>query len=87
MVINVIKKSGHTVIFGVLAAFYLYAIKGRKSLLEAQDAFFVLSLFLTLLYSISDEYHQSFDPGRHSSEKDVCIDFCGALTVLVILYC
>ncbi len=86
MVVNMIKKSGHAIIFGVLAALYLYALKGRKSLIETQDTLFVLCLLLTLLYSVSDEYHQSFTPGRHSSGKDVFIDFCGALTVLVILY-
>jgi VanZ family protein len=86
LVVNAIKKSGHIIIFGVLAALYLYAIKGRKSLVETQDAFYLLSLFLTFLYSVSDEYHQSFTPGRHSSGKDVLIDVCGALTVLGMLH-
>ena len=86
LVINVIKKSGHFIIFGVLAALYLYALKGRKSLLETPGTLFRLSLFLVLLYSLSDEYHQSFTPGRHPSGKDVFIDVSGALAILVILY-
>jgi VanZ family protein len=86
LVVNMLKKSGHAFIFGVLAALYLYALKGRKALLETQSTLYLLSLFLTLLYAFSDEYHQSFTPGRHSSGKDVFIDVCGALTVLVILY-
>ncbi len=86
LVVNVIKKLGHMVIFGVLAVLYLFALKGRKSLPETQGAFYLLSLLLTSLYAISDEYHQSFTPGRHSSGKDVLIDVCGALTVLVSLY-
>jgi VanZ family protein len=86
IIVNTFKKLGHYFIFGVLAALYLYSFKGKKPLLETQDGFFLLSLILALLYSMSDEYHQSFTPGRHSSEKDVLIDFCGALTVLVILY-
>ena len=86
LVINIIKKSGHYIIFGVLASLYLYALKGRKSLFETQDVLFLLSLFLVFLYAVSDEYHQSFTPGRHSSGTDVFIDVCGAFTILVILY-
>jgi len=85
LVVNLIKKVGHGFIFGVLAALYLYALKGKKSLLKTQDVFFLLSLFLTFLYAVSDEYHQSFTPGRHSSGNDVLIDVCGALSVLVLL--
>ena len=86
LVINIIKKSGHYIIFGVLASLYLYALKGRKSLVETQDVLFLLSLVLVSLYAVSDEYHQSFTPGRHSSGKDVFIDVCGAVTILVILH-
>jgi VanZ family protein len=86
LVVNLIKKAGHAFIFGVLAALYLYALKGRKSLLETQGVLFLLSLFFAFLYAVSDEYHQSFIPGRHSSGKDVLIDVCGALSVLVLLH-
>ena len=86
LAVNLIKKAGHVFIFGVLAALYLYALKGRKSLLETQGVFFLLSLFLAFLYAVSDEYHQSFTPGRHSSGIDVIIDVCGALSVLVLLH-
>ena len=86
LVVNMLKKSVHAFIFGILAALYLYALKGKKSLLKTQSTLYLLSWFLTLLYAFSDEYHQSFTPGRHSSGKDVFIDVCGAITVLVILY-
>ncbi len=86
LTVNTIKKVGHYVVFGVLAAFYFYALKGRRSLPETHGAFFLLSVFLTFLYAVIDEYHQSFTPGRHSSGKDVFIDVCGALTALVMLY-
>jgi VanZ family protein len=86
LAVNLIKKAGHVFIFGVLAALYLYALKGRKSLPETQGVFFLLGLFLAFLYAVSDEYHQSFTPGRHSSGQDVLIDVCGALTVLLALY-
>lgn len=86
LIINLIKKSGHFVIFGVLAALNLSTFKGRKTLVDTGSAVFLLSLFLTVLYAVGDEYHQSFTPGRHSSGYDVVIDACGALTVLGLLY-
>ena len=86
LIINLIKKSGHFVIFSVLAVLYFSTLKGSKSLVETSAAFFLLSLFLALLYAISDEYHQSFIPGRHSSGYDVIIDTCGAFMVLGMLY-
>jgi len=86
LIINLIKKSGHFIVFGVLASLYLYALKGKKTLAETGRGYFLLSLFLTLLYAVSDEYHQLFTPGRHSSGYDVIIDVCGALSVLGLLY-
>jgi VanZ family protein len=85
LVVNAIKKAGHFFIFGVLAALYLYALKGRKSLPETQSGFYLLSLFLTFLYTVSDEYHQSFTPGRHSTVNDVFVDVCGSISALILL--
>jgi VanZ family protein len=84
-IINLIKKMGHFAIFGILAGLYLFMFRGEKSLSDTRGLFFLLSFILVVLYAITDEYHQSFTPGRHSSGKDVVIDACGALTVLVIL--
>jgi VanZ family protein len=53
---------------------------------DTGSALFLLCLFFTVLYAVSDEYHQSFTPGRHSSGYDVIIDACGAFTVLGLLY-
>ena len=86
LIINLIKKTGHFIIFSVLAVLYLSAFKGRKALVDTGSHLFLLSLFLTVLYAMSDEYHQSFTPGRHSSGYDVIIDASGALTVLGLLY-
>jgi VanZ family protein len=86
LTINLIKKAGHVVIFGVLAALYFSMFQGRKMLADTGGFLFILSLFLTVLYAISDEYHQSFTPGRHSSGYDVIIDACGAIMALSLLY-
>jgi VanZ family protein len=36
-----------------------------------------------VLFSLSDEFHQSFVQGRHSSLRDVLIDGAGAATALL----
>jgi VanZ family protein len=40
---------------------------------------FWLPAVVTILYGISDEYHQGFIPTRDSSLRDVCADTLGAL--------
>jgi len=85
MIINLIKKIGHFIIFGVLAVLYFYTFKGEKALANTGSAVFLVSLLLTVLYAVGDEYHQLFIPGRHSSGYDVIIDACGALTLLCLL--
>jgi VanZ family protein len=86
MSLDVLKKVGHCVEFGVLAILYLYAMKGGRPVAEAGSIVFLLSLFLTVLFAATDEYHQSFTPGRHSSVMDVFIDSCGAIVFLGIFY-
>ena len=85
-IVNFFKKIGHVLIFGVLATLYLWSFKGGKSLAETSLPRFALSFILTVLYAFSDEYHQSFTPGRHAAVKDVVIDACGAIIFLGSLY-
>lgn len=49
----------------------------------------VLALAVTLLFSISDELHQSFVQGRHGTPRDVAIDVIGMLlasSLVLVLY-
>ena len=41
---------------------------------------------LTVIYAISDEWHQSFVAGRHPQATDVLIDACGAATALLAVW-
>ncbi len=75
-----IRKATHIMAFGILA-FLLF-----KSL-EAYRFAYIISWILTVLYAISDEYHQSFMPGRVSSLKDVFLfDSVGAFFVLLVTF-
>jgi VanZ family protein len=73
--------AGHLGVYGVLAVLLRWALAGagvRRSGLWA----FVLAV----LYGISDEFHQSFVPGRHPDIFDVATDAVGAWAALRLLY-
>lgn len=72
----IIKKGGHMTGYALLAmACFLAAYGDTKNV--ARSA--VISLCLAIVYAASDEYHQSFTPGRSPSIMDVGIDAAGAI--------
>jgi len=70
----------HAVAYGVLAATILLAmpawLKTKSLALTA-----LVAVLICFLYGISDEFHQSFIPGRFVSGWDVTADVCGASMV------
>jgi VanZ family protein len=69
------KKGGHLIGYGLLGVAYLHGLtrgifRDRRALL--------LAILLAGLYAITDEFHQSFTPGRTPSPVDVGIDTVGA---------
>jgi VanZ family protein len=73
-----VKKSAHGIGYGILALSYLRALPNRN---------YKLAWFLTVLYSLTDEFHQSFVPGRHAAATDVLIfDNLGAIVTLFLHY-
>ena len=46
---------------------------------------FMISLFVGLIYAISDEIHQSLIPGRDARIFDVCIDTTGVFSGIIII--
>lgn len=78
---TIVKKGGHMTGYAMLAASYMYAIHRAKSVKPPQ----LLAAFcLTILYAVSDEWHQSFTPGRSPSFLDVIIDGAGGLIGLAL---
>ena len=76
-----VKKAGHALGYGFLAAAYLRALTAVRRASEREIS---LAAFLTLLYAISDECHQIFTPGRTASPFDVMIDMVGATIGLTV---
>lgn len=75
----IVRKITHVIVFGILA-FLLF-----KSL-ETFRYSYILAWVLTVLYAISDEWHQSFMPERVAAYQDVLFDSFGAFVVLLISY-
>jgi VanZ family protein len=77
-----LKKGGHFCVYGVLAFLWWRVLsRGRPRAWTP----LLGALVLTTLYAISDEYHQSFVPGRQPRVVDVVIDASGAAIVLGIV--
>lgn len=70
---KLVKKSGHMVGYAILATTYWYALG-----LKPERRW--LAWMLAVLYAATDEFHQSFVPGRGASALDVLLfDNLGAL--------
>ena len=78
----IVKKGGHMIGYAMLAvACYLAAYGANRN--RTRSA--VLSLCLAVVYAVSDEYHQSFIPGRSATVMDVGIDSVGAIIGVTLM--
>jgi len=81
-----LDKLAHVVAYGSLAASILYFLQPFSYIAENKIITAILVVLFCILYGISDEYHQSFVPGRFVSGWDVAADGFGALLVVGIWY-
>ena len=73
---RLVKKGGHAIGYGLLALSYLHLFDYKKNR-------YWLAWLLAVLFSATDEFHQSFVPGRHPSLTDVLVfDNLGAALAL-----
>lgn len=80
-----VRKAAHFTEYGVFAllAARAFAHSSRDAL---RRHWFLISLLLIALYSLSDEFHQSFEPTRTASIYDSMIDCAGGFTALVLYW-
>jgi VanZ family protein len=70
--------STHSAAFAILSVLFCRAMAGGLGpAVRRGDA--VLAVVFSVLYGISDEYHQSFVPGRDATAWDVLKDTVGAV--------
>lgn len=75
----IVRKTTHVIVFGILALLWLKALGNFRYS-------YLLSWFITFLYAMTDEWHQSYKEGRVASFRDVGLDSLGALLFLVIVF-
>lgn len=78
----IVKKGGHAFGYGLLGFSYLRGLKGERNAVDTR--WFFLAWVMAVLYSTTDEFHQSFVPGRHPAVTDVMIDAFGAALALFL---
>lgn len=72
----IVKKTAHLVEYGIFSILlYRLFLNSKMPKLKA----FTLAVALSFLYGMSDEYHQSFTPGRGPAIRDVGFDTIGAI--------
>ncbi len=73
---RILRKGAHVLEYAVLAW-----LTGRAGMLSgmARGRALWLGALLAVAYAASDEYHQSFVPGRDGNALDVGIDAAGAV--------
>ena len=79
--IQPIRKLAHFsefMILGILV--YINVLEYRK------DKLFTASLVISILYAMSDEFHQLFVENRYCSIKDILIDSAGAILGITICH-
>jgi VanZ family protein len=79
----ILKKAAHMIEYGMLAFLLWRALsRGRGALSRSA---LVTAFVVSVLYAASDEYHQTFVPGRKGTLVDVGFDTVGALVALLAM--
>lgn len=81
IVFKPVRKIAHFSEFAILGLLAYINIKDFKT-----NKAIIYSALLCLIYSISDEIHQIFVPGRACTLIDVLIDFCGSIVGILFIH-
>ena len=76
---SLVKYGAHFVEYAVLALLWYRAIYSRFPHPKIQP----LALIIIIAYALSDEFHQSFVPGRSATWQDVAVDVIGGASALL----
>jgi VanZ family protein len=72
----------HVFLFGTLAVLLMFGLEHLRHRMRGFE--WIVIAFVTL-YGISDEFHQSFVPGRTPSAADVLTDMLAAFVAVLIV--
>lgn len=80
---QLLSIGGHLVVYFVLMVLLVLALRNSTNL--APNRVYIVAFLIIALYGLSDEYHQSFVPGRKATIDDWIVDLIGAAIAWVIL--
>jgi len=79
----IVKKSAHIVVYGIFTALTYRALK-ENGVSKKNSAYW--AILFSIFYGITDEFHQSFVPGRGSTLRDIIFDTIGASLAIYIIW-
>lgn len=74
------KKSAHMFVYAVL---YFLLYQTFKQLGTKTKNIWKKALIISLIYALTDEFHQSLVPGRSATLRDVGFDFLGISLIIL----
>lgn len=77
-----LKKSAHFIEYAILSTLIFRSLLNSK--VSKKNAI-VASIFISIIYAISDEIHQSFTPGREPRLRDIIIDGIGSIGSMIVI--
>lgn len=82
-----VRKLAHMTEFALLYILTFRTLfEAKFKALQSTKLLSLTSFILTVGYAASDEWHQSFVPGRSSQLTDVLVDATGALAALLLVW-
>ena len=78
-------KLVHMIAYGVLSATVIFSFPPEVRT-KRRGVVLTAAVFVPLLYGLSDEYHQSYVPGRSTEFLDLVADGAGGLIVGLIWF-
>ena len=79
--LDVTSVAGHLSVYAVLAALAWWALGG---LVRSPRQRMAAAFCIAILYGLSDEWHQSFVPGRTPDAWDLVVDAIGAMIGIAV---
>ena len=83
---DTLRTLAHFSLYFILGLFLMSAMIMSFGHKKSFVYLFVLTMILILMYALSDEYHQSFIPGRTAQAVDIAVDFAGGLLSSGIIF-
>jgi VanZ family protein len=80
-----LRKLAHVTEYAIFALL-LYSLPVEKAQAPWRPRRAALCILGAALYSLTDEFHQSFVPGRHASLLDCGLDTLGAALAMLVPY-